>query len=347
MTVSARQIKCRSMLQGLGASLAGASALTGNFVRESGANLPTVFRTGQLDHGSQGLAQWRLGRLTAYMNYVRVQKADLVKGMTTDAAIDKALWPWYGRLDFQTEFVIIELKEDFPALWAKLSDPSGADAGTLAADVCWQYERPSKALSGISERIAAAKAIAADHSELADIGEPTVVDHLISHADDHEQQAQGGIVAGMFSAFVAAGLFISNYVHDLPRWELVAIVILLAAAACCIVAALASKKKATDIRLAIPQVSAVPKPADKPAPAPVIPSPGPVAEPLVPVRSVVDTSSPEFQAAVREAVAAMQTRPPQPAVNGVGNTGTIVDTAVVKDLPQQTDGTMMIKRAGA
>ena len=326
MTIPDRQIKCRDNFLGMGYSLGGASALTGNFVRESGVNLPTAFRTGKLDHGSQGLAQWRLARLTNYKAFVASLHRDL-EG-------DKELWPWYGRMDYQCEFVDEELKTDYPLLHAKLC-AVGGDAATLAADVCWQYERPSKELSGIADRIAAAKALAvpARPTPTSDVMDATVTDHLHTEADGHDKQADGGIVAAGAAGLGAAALFISNYINSIPRWQVVVIIILLAVMAMCVVAAMASRKKATNVKSAIPKVSVVPKPEDPkptPAPAPVIPSPG--------MASVLD--DPAVRAAIANAVAADRANRPDPAT-------VKTDTEVVKALPENPVEPVQIGAGGA
>lgn len=263
--VTPRQIKCRSMLEVLGYSRSGASALTGNFCREVGPNLPTAFRTAGLDHGSNGLAQWRLGRLDAYKAYVQSQKPELVQAAAaTGQKVDDAFWPWYGRLDFQTQFVAIELAKDYPALDHKLR--MGGDVAALTADVCWQYERPSKLLSGIAERIDYAKAVAADTSEgvnpVTDIrANPTVVDQLHNTILAHDQKATGGFATAGIAGFGALGLLLSHVLHDVPLWEWVAVGVVLVVALLCLLGAVAERRNAANVASAVPGVTPVPPPA--------------------------------------------------------------------------------------
>lgn len=280
--VTPRQIKCRSMLEALGYSRSGASALTGNFCQESGPNLPTAFRTKGLDHGSQGLAQWRLSRLTAYKGYVQTQKPELIQAAAaTGQHIDDVFWPWYGRLDFQTQFVAKELAKDYPALDAKLR--KGGDVAALTADVCWQYERPSKALSGIATRIAYAKAIAADTTEsispMAEIkAQPTVVDQLHTEAHAHDTKANGGFAVAVMGAFAGAGVLLSNVIHDVPMWQwvlvgVIAVIVLLA-----ILGAINERRNAANVAQAVPGVT----------PVPVLPPTAVVIPPPEPLKSAVD-----------------------------------------------------------
>lgn len=272
MKVLPRQIQCRSLFEAQGLSRTGAAAMVGNFVMESGPSLPSAFRSGNLDHGSNGLAQWRLDRLGAYRNFVKAQKPALIEDGMSFADVDKAMWPWYGRMDFQVKFAVKELRESYPALHKKLV--AGGDAGTLAADVCWQYERPNKALSNIADRIAWAKAIAADTSTLSAVpvsarsGEPaslTIVDHLHAAADTHEKKAGGGIMAAFMGFVGAIALIVSNFMSVIPTWEWVVIAVLALLMIAGVSAALNQRRSADAIRLAAAGVAKVPEP---PAPAP-------------------------------------------------------------------------------
>jgi len=144
MAATKRQIIASLMLQAQGYTPAGAAALVGNFSQESGPNLPSAFRTRDLDHGSNGLPQWRLERLKAYEEYVQ----SLHPG-----ASSADLWLFYGRMAYQLQYVAIELKRDYATLDAKLRETPEPSVSDLAAAVCWNYERPNKAESGITNRI--------------------------------------------------------------------------------------------------------------------------------------------------------------------------------------------------
>src|ERR1700748_1673700 len=126
-----RQIQCFSLFEAQGYSPEGSAAWVGNASQESGNNLPTAFRTGALDHGSQGLMQWRLDRLTAYENFVKAKHPGISA---------QELWQWYGRLDYQVEFAALECRTSYPTLDKQLR--SGGSIATLTAAICWTYERP-------------------------------------------------------------------------------------------------------------------------------------------------------------------------------------------------------------
>jgi hypothetical protein len=149
MAATARQIQAASMLIAQGYTAEGAAAIVGNLSQESGRNLPSAFRTGSLDHGSQGLPQWRLERLTAYENYVKT-----LHPRETGSAI----WQWYGNLALQINYIAIELGKDYPALNRRLRT-AGESVDTLTEDVCWQYERPSKVAANLANRKAQAEEV--------------------------------------------------------------------------------------------------------------------------------------------------------------------------------------------
>ena len=258
-----RQITARNRFEAKGYPRSGAAAIVGNLCRESGPSLPSAFRQNHLDHGSNGLPQWRLERLTSYENYVR--------GLHPELKTEAEFWPWYGRMDHQLDFIMHELAVDYPALDAKLR--KGGDPAALAADFCWQYERPSKALSGIAERIDYAKALAAP-----DVGKPSstvnVVEHLHTVADSHRTQAQGGIVLAGVSAVGAATVAGSNFVQDLPTWEIVSLGGLVLVAVIGIIGYFANAAKARKVEGAIPGVTPNAPPAAEvihtPVPAPTV-----------------------------------------------------------------------------
>ena len=106
-----------------GISPVGAAAAVGNATQENSCRSVT---TGAKDHGSDGLFQWRLDRLTN-------MQAFGVK--------------WFGAWDSieaQAAFFSFECKGDYPALWNDLVVGSKALA-TLTLNICDQYERPSAA----------------------------------------------------------------------------------------------------------------------------------------------------------------------------------------------------------
>lgn len=249
MTVTARQIQCAALLMQAGFTMAGASALVGNFVRESGPNLPSAFRHGKLDHGSQGLPQWRLGRLTAYMNFVKEKHPELTS--------EDELWPWYGRMAYQVEFVARELASSYRTLYFNLRAPGG-DVAALTADVCWQYERPSKALSGIAVRLDAAKALYAELLRQHPAVPQTMdlVSALHEQAADHTNQAATGAAVGggaLVLASVGGVVKAAPHVHMAWYWWAfflaMAVIALLA-----VIGAIKNFISAQNLKLTIPKV---------------------------------------------------------------------------------------------
>lgn len=155
--VTTRQLQAVGILVKEGLASSGAIAIIGNYSWESGGpNLPTTFRTRNLDHGSNGLAQWRLGRLTKYMQFVAWKQPQLDQD---DYTPQGDLWPFFGRLDYQLQFTVEELRNDYPNLYAKLC--KGGNIASLTADICWQYERPNRSMAHLDQRIAYSRAISA------------------------------------------------------------------------------------------------------------------------------------------------------------------------------------------
>lgn len=194
MTATSRQIIARTTLQGLGYPKPGASALVGNFSQEVGVNLQSGYLpTSQLDHGSQCLPQWRLGRLTAFENYCAA------KSLHT------------GAMESQLRYVAVELARDYPALDKALRDPKG-DIASLTARVCWEYERPAQSAANLANRVKQAQATyAAPDLKTAAAGARQT-------ADAHQ--------AG--SLFFGAGAAIISFLH-LSLWIVVPVVLLLLA----------------------------------------------------------------------------------------------------------------------
>lgn len=124
--------------------LSGACAVTGNFSQE---NLCKAVTTGPLDHNSQGLAQWRLGRLTELMSWSKKNF-----GGRDDA--------WMS-LRAQCAFTLYETARDYPGLDAELRKGL---AGVKPEDVrrvldfktaefCWVFERPKRGpTAGLANR---------------------------------------------------------------------------------------------------------------------------------------------------------------------------------------------------
>ncbi|MGH6839469.1 MAG: phage tail tip lysozyme [Methylocella sp.] len=115
----------------MGLPLASACAAAGNASEENNCLAVT---TGEKDHGSDGLFQWRLGRLTH---------------LKTWAAANELPW---DTIKTQAWFFLYELQADYPALHAGLI--AGAKPlKTLTANICDFYERPAPAHAHLDQRI--------------------------------------------------------------------------------------------------------------------------------------------------------------------------------------------------
>ncbi len=115
----------------------GAAAAVGNFSQESGVDLHSGYAA-KTDHGSQGIAQWRLSRLDALADFCASE------GLHS------------GTLAAQVKFAIFELGKDYSDLDNALR--AGGDIDRLTARFCWDYERPNKAQAGLASRIKQAHA---------------------------------------------------------------------------------------------------------------------------------------------------------------------------------------------
>jgi len=116
---------------------ASVAAIVGNATQENQCRSVTE---GAKDHGSDGLFQWRLDRLTTMQAWCE--------------AHFKAGWQAIGP---QAAFFCFECKRDYPALWADLVGGT-KPLETLVADICDLYERPSAAGRVLDIRIGYATA---------------------------------------------------------------------------------------------------------------------------------------------------------------------------------------------
>jgi hypothetical protein len=137
-----RQSRAFRQFVAAGYSKEGAAALIGNACQESGPELRTYFPPSARDHGSNGIFQWRLGRLGHLI--VFCEQLELHS----------------GTLEAQVKFAIFELGKDYPYLDARLR--RGCDLSELTQEVCWQYLRPAKTAAALDRRISYAKKIFLD-----------------------------------------------------------------------------------------------------------------------------------------------------------------------------------------
>jgi Phage tail lysozyme len=130
--MTARQQQAMTVFVREGLAPLGAAAAVGALTGESGPNLDsTVFRV-NADHGSGGIAEWRLDRKAAMISFV------------------KMLGKPIEDLEGQCLFVINELERDYQALNAELR------AGTKTiTTMCWNFvtvfERPNMAVAHMDD----------------------------------------------------------------------------------------------------------------------------------------------------------------------------------------------------
>lgn len=104
-----------------------AAAICGNATQE---NLCRPVTIGAKDHGSDGVMQWRLDRLTNMQRFCNMH---------------------FGRwdtLEAQAAFVMYEIKSSYPSLYEELSNGNQSIV-QLTDDVCWLYERPARQSANI------------------------------------------------------------------------------------------------------------------------------------------------------------------------------------------------------
>lgn len=145
MTLETRQREfCDFLIAGFprlgleGWSRVGACAVTGNGTQE---NLCKPVTTGRLDHGSNGILQWRLDRLTGQ------------GGMQPWCMRNFGTWT---TLEAQAAFTLYETARDYPGLDAALREGKRS-IENLTANFQDIFERPNKAYAHLDNRIKHAK----------------------------------------------------------------------------------------------------------------------------------------------------------------------------------------------
>ena len=107
--------------------LRSAAAVCGNATQE---NLCRPVTLGAKDHGSDGIMQWRLTRLTNMKTYC-----------------NKNFGRW-DTLEAQAAFTMYEVKSSYPALYQKLLSGKNSLAD-LTEEICWDFERPAKQYANV------------------------------------------------------------------------------------------------------------------------------------------------------------------------------------------------------
>ena len=108
-----------------------AAAAVGNATQENACRSVTV---GPKDHGSDGLFQWRLDRLTAMLSYC-----------------NRNFGTWQS-IEAQAAFFVDECMSNYPNLWFDLTHGSKPLA-TLTANIMEFYERPAEGSEMLDNRI--------------------------------------------------------------------------------------------------------------------------------------------------------------------------------------------------
>lgn len=111
--------------------MASACAVVGNATQE---NLCLPVTPGVKDHGSDGVFQWRLERLTEMQSWCLKNFGD------------------WRTLEAQAAFMMFECKRDYGGLYKDLVDGQKKIA-TLTANFCDIYERPAQASAMLDKRI--------------------------------------------------------------------------------------------------------------------------------------------------------------------------------------------------
>jgi Phage tail lysozyme len=112
----------------------GSAAIVGNLSQESGNNLDATVHRRVADHGSGGIAEWRLDRLT------RLEKFAEDHGLNV------------ADLKTQLLYLIWELDNFYPALNASLKT-GGRSIANLTANFMQMFERPSVQYANLDNRI--------------------------------------------------------------------------------------------------------------------------------------------------------------------------------------------------
>jgi len=157
--------------------LPSACAVGGNGWQE---NLLRPLTLGAKDHGSDGVMQWRLSRLTEL----------------------ERLANW-NTLQVQAQFFKTECQRDYPRLWADLV-AGKKSLETLTANVMVQYERPNLAAAGLDHRITYAHALL-DHM------------HTLPQVTPTEPVAAPNIAAASIGGVLVASAPLLQYLlKDIP-----------------------------------------------------------------------------------------------------------------------------------
>jgi hypothetical protein len=153
--------------------LISACAVAGNGWQE---NLMEPVTRGPKDHGSDGLLQWRLSRLTELKRY-----------------------PKWNTLETQCQFFKDECQRDYPKLWAQLVNPGKRSLANLTANICDVYERPSVAGRRIDARVRFAETV-------FEANKPAEVPPILQNAVDSPWSSLAGAASMAYAWMLSHGI---------------------------------------------------------------------------------------------------------------------------------------------
>lgn len=204
MTATPRQLQAARLLLNKGYSKQGAAAIVGNLSQESGNNLRSTF-TLTTDHGSQGVAQWRLDRLT------KLEKFSEDNNLTVT------------ELSTQLFYLIWELESFYGSLNSMLKSGTRSVAN-LTANFMQIFERPAAKYANLGNRIRQANAVMADLpvTTTAPITEPVAAGAATIGAAGTAvwawtQGISGPVIAGLITLAAAAAIILGYWV--LNHWR--------------------------------------------------------------------------------------------------------------------------------
>lgn len=180
----------------------GSAAIVGNLSQESGTHLDATVHRRVADHGSGGIAEWRLDRLTRLEKFAEDHQLN-VADLTT-----------------QLLYLIWEMENIYPTLNASLK-AGGRTVANLTANFMQVFERPATKYANLDNRIKQANictvAFAADlAAKKPPIAETvgagaTAAGGVIGAGAAWGAGSHGPLIAGLVTLAVAAALVLGFY----------------------------------------------------------------------------------------------------------------------------------------
>ena len=180
----------------------GSAAIVGNLSQESGNNLDATVHRRVADHGSGGIAEWRLDRLTRLEKFAEDNRLN-VADLTT-----------------QLFYLIWELENLYPALNASLK-AGGRSVANLTANFMQVFERPAAQYANLHNRVkqanmctvAFAADLAAKKPAVAETiaAGATAAGSVVGAGAAYSAGLHGPLIAGLITLAVAAALVLAFY----------------------------------------------------------------------------------------------------------------------------------------